>query len=145
MTWRDQLSRAAQDDLDGLLDAVLPFGQTMLAKHGEFFPYGATVTVNGGIQMLAAAGEGERPASNQLLHTLYSAARSTSTATRAAAFVSDVRLGGPASGDAIRVELEHREGVSLVVLLPYRRNRGEVEYGDLSAQSGDRRVWTGDA
>ena len=145
MSWRDQISQAAQDDLDGLLDAVLPFSQEMLGRHGEFFPYGATVTVGGEVRMLAAAGEGERPASNQLLDTLYSSARSTSALIRAAAFVSAVRFSGSAPGDAIRVELEHREGASLVVLLPFRRDRGAVEYGDLSAQAGDHRVWTGSA
>jgi hypothetical protein len=123
MSWRDQVSQGAQDDLDGLLDAVLPFGQQMLARHGEFFPYGAQVTADGQRQMVAAANDAERPASNHLLEDPYSALRESSQTTRAAAFVSDVRLGGSPLGDAMRVELEHREGVALVVLLPYRRGR----------------------
>jgi hypothetical protein len=145
MSWRDRISRAAQDDLDGLVDAVLPFGQQMLAEHGEFLPYGAMVSADGQVRMLAAShGEDQRPASTQLLHTLYSAAQSTSTTTRAAAFVSDVRLGGSTPSDAICVELEHRDGIALTVLLPYRHKRRKVEYGDMSAQTGDRRIWADD-
>ncbi len=66
-----------------------------------------------------------------------------STEIRAVTFVSDVRLGGSAFGGAIRIEADHREGVAILVLLPYRRTGGTVEYGDLSAHAGERRVWTG--
>jgi hypothetical protein len=141
MSWRDQLSQGAQDDLDGLLDAVLPFGQQMLAEHGEFFPYGALVEADGQVVMVATPEDSARPASSQVLEDLYRAAQQASGTTRAAAFVSDVRLPRSMFGDAIRVELEHREGVGLAVLLPYRRSSHEVEYGDLSAQRGVQRVW----
>jgi hypothetical protein len=32
----------------------------------------------------------------------------------------------------------------LTLLLPYRRKRRKVEYGDMSAQTGDRRIWADD-
>jgi hypothetical protein len=145
MSWRDQFSSAAQDDLDGLVDTVLPFAQQMLAQHGEFFPYGAVVSADGRVEILAASrGADQRPGSDEHLRILYSAAQSTSATTRATAFVSDVRLDGSTPSDAIRVELEHRDGLALTVLLPYRRKRRKVEYGDMSAQTGDRRVWTDD-
>lgn len=58
-----------------------------------------------------------------------------------AAFVADVRVGG---ADAIRVELEHREGSALTVLLPYTPSRSNrpVKLGTMSAVGGEPRVWT---
>lgn len=39
-SWRDGSSALAQDDLDGLLNAVLPLAEDLLGKHFEFFPFG---------------------------------------------------------------------------------------------------------
>jgi hypothetical protein len=54
--------------------------------------------------------------------------------------VADVRT---ADSDAVRVELEHSEGPSLAVLLPYkkRRLRGGFEYGNLAATVATPAVW----
>jgi len=60
---------------------------------------------------------------------------------RAIALVTDVRL---AESDAVRVELEHREGRALAVFLPYRKKRVRrgIEYGNLSAGPGTQQVWS---
>src|SRR5689334_44432 len=120
MSWRDRASSGAQDDLDGLLNAVLLFAEKMLTDHGEVLPYAAAVPTNGDMRMIAGWTGEERPASNELLDTLYEGVRARVSDTRAAAFVSDVRVAQANPGDAIRVELDHREGVSLIVLRPYR-------------------------
>jgi hypothetical protein len=141
MSWRDQISHAGQDDLDGLLAAVLPLGQKMLAEHGEFFPYGATVSLDGQVRMVAPYDGTEQPRSADLLSLMHDSARAGAEAIRAAAFVFDVRLAGSTPGDAIRVELEHREGIALAVMLPYRVMDGDVEYGNLTAGPAEQRVW----
>ena len=60
---------------------------------------------------------------------------------RAAAVIADVRL--PDGGDAIRVELEHTEGLALTVLLPYSKKRfgRGIDYAPLQAGAGTRHVW----
>jgi hypothetical protein len=43
---------------------------------------------------------------------------------------------------AITVDLEHREGHSMRVLLPYAKERfGGIEYFDLRAEPSTQRVW----
>lgn len=55
--------------------------------------------------------------------------------------MSDVRL--PES-DAVRVELEHSEGPSMAVVLPYRKKRLRkgVEYGNLAASAAAPAIWS---
>jgi uncharacterized membrane protein len=42
-SWRDSASEIAQDDLDALFNAVLPFAEKTLGKSGEIYPFCASV------------------------------------------------------------------------------------------------------
>ena len=141
-SWRDSVSQEAQDDLDGLLNAVLPLAENLLGKSGEFFPFGGLVSIHGEAAMTAAdPGLGEHPASQDVLANLYDGARANASDSRAAAFVADVRANG---SDAVRVELEHQEGVALVVLLPYALSRFKktVSFGQMSVSAAQPRIWS---
>ena len=141
-SWRDSASRQSQDDFDGLLNVTLPFAQQMLAKGGEFYPFGAAVTATGETRLFAGdPGQGEHPASAEVLSTLLGGFRQTRADLRAVAICSDVRL---TDSDAVRVELEHRDGHAMAVLMPYKKKRfgRGVEYGELRAGAADRQVWT---
>lgn len=134
-SWRESTSQQAQQDLDALLELTLPFAQQQLAEHGEFFPFAAAVGVDGAPRLIAAdPGVGERPASRDVLDQLVGG-------LRAAALVADVRVG---ESDAARVELEHRDGQAICVLLPYKRRRLRrgVAYGELGAAPGQPRIWS---
>ena len=139
--WRDAASQSAQDDLDGLLNTVLPLAEGLLGKHGEFSPFGGFVTDQGEASLTAAdPALGDHPDSDEVLASLYDGARTNAPNIRAAAFVADVRADG---SDAVRVELEHQEGVVLVVLLPYTRSkfRKALTLGQMSVSQGEPRVW----
>lgn len=141
-SWRESASPQAQDDLDGLLDAALPFAQQQLERYGEFLPYGVAVGVDGTQRMIAGDPDGgEHPASLDVLAVMVDGLRSQRDELRAVVLVSDVRL---AESDAIRVELEHREGAALAVFLPYSlsRIRKRVDYGGLAASAGTQHVWS---
>src|SRR6266496_6128638 len=70
-SWRETASQEAQDDLDGLVNATLPFVQQMLERHGEFFPFAAAVTADSTVEMLGAdPGADDRPASTDVLDQL---------------------------------------------------------------------------
>lgn|SRR6476469_5046646 len=141
-TWRETTSETAQDDLDGLLDTVLPYAEQTLSKDGELLPFSASVDGAGEVEVVAAdPGIDEPPASTDVLDALLDAARDAATTRRAFAFVADVLLLD--DQDALRVELEHREGVALQVLVPYRRSRFRkaVTFGEMSLDLVEPRVW----
>jgi hypothetical protein len=141
-SWRDTTSEAAQHDLDGLLNAVLPFAEQTLAKYGEMFPFGAAVSSEGVVEMMAAdVGQGDQPPSAEILDLLYEGARESADTRRAVAFVADVRIEG---GDAIRIELEHREGTSLELVIPYTRSRfrKNLSLGQMSGGVAESRIWS---
>jgi hypothetical protein len=141
-SWRETTSQQAQKDLDALLELTLPFAQQQLAEHGEFFPFAAAVGADGASRLIAAdPGLGERPASTDVLDQLVGGLREQAGDIRAAALVADVRVG---ESDAARVELEHRDGQAICVLLPYKRRRLRrgVDYGELGAAPSQPRIWS---
>ena len=140
-SWRDASSQQAQDDLDGLLNAALSFAQQMLDEHGEFFPFAVAVDVHSDTRMIMGDPDRrERPPSAEVLSTILQELQRSRQEFRAVARVADVRV---ADSDAVRVELEHSEGPSMAVLLPYkkRRLRGGIEYGSLAATVAVPAVW----
>jgi hypothetical protein len=141
-SWRDSASQQAQDDLDGLLNMALPFATQQLDKQGEFFPYGAALNDAGEARMVAGdPNEGDRPASTAVLEAMVEGLRRERDGLRAVALVADVRM---SDGDAVRVELEHREGQAIAVLLPYKRKRfgRGIEYGSLTAGAASQQIWS---
>jgi hypothetical protein len=141
-SWRDSLSEQARADVDGLLDVALPLAQQMLEERDEFIPYAMKLTEGGDTEVVAVS-EGERPALTEILARLYLGLNAERQSLRATAVVSDVRIAAP-TGGAIRVEIEHRDGAAIAVLLPYSKKpfgRG-VTYGDLQAMPGEPKIWS---
>lgn len=133
----------AQDELNGLLNGAVGFAEQTLQRYGELYPFGAALDQAGEQRLLGAdPGEGDHPDSTAVLEALYDGARASAADLRAVAFVADVLLDG---SDALRVELEHREGRCLVVHLPYRLEGDETErsisFGELVAHEADPRTW----
>jgi len=142
-TWRDRASQEVQDDLDGLLDASLPLAQQMLGQRGEFHPYAVALDDDGETRVVAAdPGLGEKPPSREVLKRLRTGLRSEREGLCAVALVSAVRATG---FDAIRVELEHRDGHAIAVLMPYKRKRlkRDFEYSALVAAPSHLQIWPG--
>jgi hypothetical protein len=142
MSWRDDTPQAVQDDLDLLAHESLSAARFFLEKSGELFPFGYRLPLDGGPEMVAAdPGEGEQPLSQAVLDLLYEGVAAQREGSRAAAFTSAVDT---SDGDAVRVEIEHRDGgPALALLLPYSRRglRRKLEFGELAAMAGERRVW----
>jgi hypothetical protein len=140
-SWRDSATQEEQDDLDGLVNAALPFAQQMLDEKGEFYPYAVALSDEGETQMVMGWGGGEQPTSAAMVETLVAGLRGDRDSLRAAALVANVRTTG---ADSVQVELEHRDGHVIVVQLPYKKKRfgRGIEYGSLGAGTGSQRIWS---
>lgn len=144
-SWRDRVSAQAQQDLDGLLDAALGFAQQQLVDRGEFFPYAVAVGTDGEVEMVAGRpdADDEHPPSADVIDACVASLVSQRDHMRAGAIVADTVL-AEGSGDAIRVDLEHVEGATLTVLLPYAKKRlsKKIDFGQFRAQAGQGQIWS---
>ncbi|MGD1011155.1 MAG: hypothetical protein ABR925_01285 [Acidimicrobiales bacterium] len=140
-SWRESASPQAQDDLGLLLSSVIPFAMHMLVCQGELFPFGASVRLNGESRLIGGdPGSDERPWHTDVVEHLVEVFRSTRNDLRATAIVSAL---DSSDANALRVDLEHSEGLAMQVVLPYvRKRRGlGLEYRPPEASIGRRVVW----
>lgn len=106
-----QSSGSAKAECEEIMNALIPFAQQMLEKHGEFFPFGGTMKNNG--EVTQVAGYDVRvvlPSTGQ-------------------------------KSDAVAVALDHRDNYSVVVYFPYQIKGGKVAFGDLFAVKGEASVF----
>jgi hypothetical protein len=105
------------DDLDLLLGAAIEAAARLLSTNGEFYPFAIAVDASGELVAPEIRPEGDHPAAEEVLDLLVAALRE-GEGLRATVLCSDVRLADRDS-DAIRLDLEPREGDALTVLVPY--------------------------
>lgn len=129
-----------QADLDELLGQLAILAKALLIRNGEFFPFGATIGKRGKFTLVTPVPESERPTAHDVVDAVITQIRSSKDTLRACGVVA---MAETATGnDAVRIELEHAEGSSLVIALPYARGDfGAFTYGDLEARRAERRVW----
>jgi hypothetical protein len=137
----------SKGELENLLNHLVPFAQQMLAKHGEFYPYGGVLTPLDEMELVGADDGRGQPPSEELITTLLAAfrERASSGKCKATALIADVRA-LPSSEDeetnAIRVSLEHVSGLAIDVFLPYEvGDDGQIRYGELFARQGERIIF----
>jgi len=129
----------ARLDLDALLNALLAFAKQMLAKRGEFHPFGASTNNEGEVSIIAPSTSNDHPEASELIELLEEGLRSAAGngQIRAAGICLDVRLTPPGQtriSDAIHAKLEHKNGETANVFLLYRRGLlGRIKYGELFA------------
>jgi hypothetical protein len=76
-----------KEQLEDLLKAALPFAEMMLKKHGEFYPYGATMGVDGKITNVGGYRPGCILAQLRLTREIYLATGAGSTGIGAGVFL----------------------------------------------------------
>jgi hypothetical protein len=84
-----------KQDSEELMNSILPVAETMLKRHGEFYPYGGYMKLDGSIVHVGAAeADTGRPKSKDLLFILRSSFQEMARARqcKAVAMVFDVAV-----------------------------------------------------
>src|SRR5262252_7105294 len=107
----DKMNKTPKEEVEQLMNALIPFAQQMLAKRGEFYPYGGAITSAGKITMIGATDGDEHPTSQKLIDTLIEGFRLNAKKGeyRATGLVFDVKVKPPNSDqktDAIQINLD---------------------------------------
>lgn len=143
VAWRETTPAPVQGDLDAMVVLAVRTASDALAKREGFQPFAVLLGDDRRPQLswVDPRVSGPRPKAADLLPLLVSAAREQRGSLLGAGVVADTSIDG---GDAIRVELEHRDGgPALVVVVPYRPSwvEGELSLGEQRVAVGTRRVW----
>ncbi len=141
MAWRDDISEQAQGDLDAVFSQAAMLARTLLMRNKEFFPFGATVSAKGAIGLSTPVPDGAAPTVHDVIAAILGEVTKAKASTRAYAIAALARTAD--GGEAVRIELEHKEGLALVIGMPVHRDEtGVVTYGDMRALPGERLVWS---
>jgi hypothetical protein len=114
----------------------------MLQGQGEYFPYGATMGPEGKITNVGGYTGEEHPKSSQVITFLKAAFRKEGELGKivACALVYDVRTvppGATEKSDAVAIDLNHCDGMSVTMMYPYHINTDKkVVFGQPFAVKG---------
>src|SRR5689334_11672118 len=103
----------AKADFNALLEALMPFSEEMLKKHGEFFPFGAAISTAGEVSGQATYDGNETPSTEEVIAGLVQAFQADARAggIRATGICYDARIVQDGKKvDAIIINLEHMSG-----------------------------------
>ncbi len=142
--WRETASEEAQDDLDRLADVTIAAARNFLDRNGQFIPFPMAVKADGELALigLVQPDAPEYPVAQDVVDGIVDLFRDRRDSIRALAIASDVTIPSEAV-DAIEVRLEHRDGIAITVLVPYRVDPldDSHEYDEPRAQQGERLIW----
>lgn len=131
-----------ETDVEELMNALIPFGQQMLQKNGELYPYGGAMTPTGEIAFVAGYDGNNRPQSQELIDLLKNGFREAAVQNKykATAICFDARVVPPGmtqKTDALAIALDHKDNYSILVFIPYTLKRSKllkrstVDFGEL--------------
>jgi hypothetical protein len=134
-------------DFHELVRPILGLAESLIAKEGEFKPFGARVGASGGLAVVDVSPTLRDPSNPLIIDALYAEFRveAKAGAIRACAVCWDAmvpRLEGGGMMDAIAIGLEHRDGEPSVVLYGYERElNGEIRFDYPVTAAGKRHVF----
>lgn len=142
-SWRDFLSENAQNQVDELCSLGIQFGRQELEAKGAFYPYATVIDESGQFQTLMVSPEEAEqfPDAQTVLDACRKYVDEQKDELIAMAVTSDVNT---PDGDAIAVQIEHRDGVSLMLFLPYEQVLEpvrKVTFGELRAHAAEATVF----
>ena len=136
-----------KEECQRLLDVLLPFAAQVLSEHGEFFPFGATMSAAGEIEGAAGWTGEEAPPTEEIIAALEQGFRAGAKEGRfrATGLAFDAEVSPPGqseSCDAIACKIDHRDDYSIIVYFPYTRSEsGELEVAPPFAGGGENAIF----
>jgi len=129
------------DEIQELLNFLLPYAEQMLNQHGEFYPYAAALDSDGELNAVGTDLDDETPDVGELLLALHQGLREQAAegAIRASGIAADVTLTDPDSGettDAVQVELDHADADAVDIFVPFETEAEGIKFGELVAAEG---------
>ena len=133
-------------DCEAVMNFGLPLAGEMLKRHGEFLPFGAAMRPNGEIICLGAYDGRAYPSLAGSFTDLIGSLKEAFVAGArrqeylATALFYEVSITSAGSGEslaAVAISLNHRDGYSVIVLLPYSIEDGKLVYDDPRARPGE--------
>ncbi|MFK4640520.1 hypothetical protein [Paenarthrobacter histidinolovorans] len=147
--WHEGLSEQAIQDVFKLVGVAVPFAEDQLSRNGGLAPYGITTDLAGelGHHMAyqEANADGEVDSAESVL-MMADGFRNKKDTLRGTCILSDVLVQVEDGGavDAVRLHIEHSEGLSMNILKPYEidgQSRAVV-FGDSAVIPADAHVWS---
>ncbi len=136
-----------KETLDDLLNALLSAAIEMLERGGSFLPFAYVTTTDEEIEEIPLILAEDEVTAETALETLTTTLRLGVDSGRylAVGICADMEITDPRDGvhtDAILAMLEHREGTSVDVFLPYSTDEeGKAALGELFAVPGEGTVF----
>ena len=130
-----------------LASSVLPFAEQMLKNHGAFYPYAGVLTTAGEIRHVAGWTGEDHPESTEIIEMLKEGLRAGADEYQCTALVYDTMTVPPGKRkkqDAVTVDLEHRDGFSLIIVRPYRLRGQKLTFQEAFTAPGEGTIF-GDA
>ena len=129
------------DEIQEILNFLLPYAERMLNEHGEFYPYAAALGADGELNAVASDVDDDSPDVGEVLLALHVGLRERAAegAIRASGIAADVTLTDPDSGettDAVQVELDHADADAVDIFVPYETEDEGIKFGELVAAEG---------
>lgn len=129
------------DEIQEILNFLLPYAERMLNEHGEFYPYAAALGADGELNAVATDVDDDSPDVGEVLLALHVGLRERAAegAIRASGIAADVTLTDPDSGettDAVQVELDHADADAVDIFVPYETEDEGIKFGELVAAEG---------
>lgn len=138
--------RTPKKEVELLMSEGLPFAESMLREHGEFYPFATVMRAEGKIQAVGITDGEEHPDAVDVLERLLESLERSALEEgyRATAVFVHVEVPRPPDGapvTAVQVALEHRSGYCVDVFYPYAEVSGRVELGEPFATARDGAVF----
>jgi len=137
-----------KEQLEMLMNELMPFAEQCLNEWGEFYPFGGMLYMDGELAHVGAKIEGDdQPPSKELIDVLVDGHQKLVELgeIKASAAIFRVDVNDPQTGEkteAVQCNLDHLDGISAEVFHPYQLVNGIAVWDSIFAQEGKYQIFS---